>query len=128
MAGKDLLSRLADAGEEAISKLGDTPGSDKLLGLAHNMRERMEEMQKKLRGIDELEKRVAALERQLAEQKVGTTTRKRASTSSARKTSTAKSRAKPTSGATEASRSRAASTPRSGSGGSSDRTGGSSPG
>src|SRR5687768_18582215 len=68
MARKDLLARLADAGEEAISKLGDAPGSDKLLGFAHNMRERMDEMQKKVRGIDDLEKRVTELERRLAAQ------------------------------------------------------------
>jgi hypothetical protein len=127
MARKDLLTRLADAGEDAISRFGDAPGSDRLLGFAHTMRERMEEMQKKLRGIDELEKRVAALERQLAGQSGGTATRKRASTSGAKKTTAGKPRAKST-GTTGASRSGSGSTPRSRSGGSSGGTSGSSPG
>lgn len=65
MARKDLLTRLADAGEEAIGKLGDTPGADRLMGVANTMRDRMDELQKRVRGLDELEQRVAALERRL---------------------------------------------------------------
>ena len=63
MAGqpRDLLSMLADRGEEAISKLADTPGADRLLGVAQSLRERVDELQKRMRGIDQLEARVAAL-------------------------------------------------------------------
>jgi hypothetical protein len=69
MAGqpRDLLTMLTDRGEEAISKLADTPGADRLLGVAQTMRERLDEMQKKLRGIDALERRVAELERKVGE-------------------------------------------------------------
>jgi len=69
MAGqpRDLLTMLADRGEEAISKLADTPGADRLLGVAQSLRERLDEMQKKVRGIDQLEARVGALERRLDE-------------------------------------------------------------
>src|SRR5918992_4897567 len=66
MARKDLFTRLADAGEEAISRLSDAPGSDRLLGAVQSLRERMDEMQKRVRGIDELERRVAELERRPA--------------------------------------------------------------
>jgi hypothetical protein len=59
---KDLLTRLADAGEEAIQKLADAPGADRLLGAVQSLRERMDEVQKKVRGIDALEARVAELE------------------------------------------------------------------
>ena len=62
---RDLLSMLADRGEEAIQKLSDTPGADRLLGVAQSMRERLDELQKKVRGIDALERRVSNLERRL---------------------------------------------------------------
>lgn len=66
MAGRDLLNKLADAGEEAIGKLSEAPGADRLMGVLNNMRDRMDEMQRKLRGIDALETRVAELERRLS--------------------------------------------------------------
>jgi polyhydroxyalkanoate synthesis regulator phasin len=59
---KDLLTMLADRGEEAIQRLSDAPGADRLLGAAQALRDRMDEMQKRIRGIDALEKRVAELE------------------------------------------------------------------
>lgn len=67
MAGqpRDLLTMLADRGEEAIQKLSDTPGADRLLGVAQSMRERLDEIQKRVRGIDALEARVAELERKV---------------------------------------------------------------
>jgi hypothetical protein len=67
MAGqpRDLLSTLADRGEEAIQRLSDTPGADRLLGVAQSMRERLDEIQKRVRGIDALETRVAELERRV---------------------------------------------------------------
>jgi hypothetical protein len=69
MAGqpRDLLSMLADRGEEAIQKLSDTPGADRLLGVAQALRERADELQKRLRGIDALEARIAKLERRVDE-------------------------------------------------------------
>ena len=62
---KDLLTMLADRGEEAIQRLSDAPGADRLLGAAQALRDRMDEMQKRLRGIDALEKRVAELEKKV---------------------------------------------------------------
>jgi hypothetical protein len=59
---KDLLTRLADAGEDAINRLSDLPGGSRFADAAHTLRVRMDELQKKVRGIDELERRVAALE------------------------------------------------------------------
>jgi phage shock protein A len=64
---KDLLTRLADAGEDAINRLSDLPGGGRFVDAANAMRERMDELQKKVRGIDELERRVAALEAQVAQ-------------------------------------------------------------
>jgi hypothetical protein len=64
---KDLLTRLADRGEEAIQRLSDAPGADRLLGVAQSLRDRMDEMQRRVRGLDELERRVAELERRVDE-------------------------------------------------------------
>jgi hypothetical protein len=63
---KDILSRFQDLGSEALSKLADVPGGSKLVDMANETKTRLDDMQKKLRGLDELEKRVAMLEQQLA--------------------------------------------------------------
>lgn len=68
MANKDLLSRLADAGEDAVNRLGEAPGMDRVLGFANSTRDRLDELTKRVRGIDELEKRVAKLEAELKKQ------------------------------------------------------------
>ncbi|MFN2628878.1 MAG: hypothetical protein ABR569_09620 [Gaiellaceae bacterium] len=62
---KDLLSRLADAGEAAIRQLSDVPGADRFLGAANAMRDRVDELQKRVRGLEGLEQRVAELERKV---------------------------------------------------------------
>ena len=54
---KDVLSRLADRGEEALSKLADLPGGTKALKALNELRERVDELGKKVRGIDALEAR-----------------------------------------------------------------------
>jgi len=61
----DLVSKLTDAGEEAINRLHDAPGADRLLAVATNMRDRVDELTKKVRGIDAMEKRLRDLERQV---------------------------------------------------------------
>ena len=66
---KDLLSRLADAGEEAIQKLADMPGAQRAVEAAGGLRDRLDELQKRVRGIEELERRVAKLEQELAARK-----------------------------------------------------------
>ena len=63
---KDILSRVQDLGAEALHKLQDVPGGSRLVEAANETKARLDEMQKKLRGLDELEKRVAKLEQQLA--------------------------------------------------------------
>jgi hypothetical protein len=63
---KDLLTRLRDAGEDALQKVGDLPGGQKILQALNGMRDRIDELQKRMLRIDELEKRVAALEKKVA--------------------------------------------------------------
>lgn len=66
---KDLLGRLSDAGEDAISKVGEMPGASRITSAFSAMRDRMDELQRRLRGLEDVEKRLAALERKVEELK-----------------------------------------------------------
>ena len=92
---RTIVDRLADAGEEAIQRLGTAPGGERLVTVANAMRDRMDEMLKQMRAIATIQKRLSAIERRLdklegkgtrAPARRKTTTRKR-TTSSTRKTS-----------------------------------------
>jgi len=61
----DLLGRLADISEEAIQRLHDAPGADRVLGTLNTVRDRVDELQRRVRGLEELERRLAALERKV---------------------------------------------------------------
>jgi hypothetical protein len=82
----DLLGKLADFSEEAIQRLGDAPGADRLVGALNATRERVDELQKRVRGLEGLEKRLADLER-----KVDKLSSSSPSRSTAKKTTTTKS-------------------------------------
>ena len=62
---RNLVERLADAGEEAIQRIGTAPGADRLLGPLNSMRDRLDDVQKRLRGLEALERRLAAVERRV---------------------------------------------------------------
>ena len=106
---QDLLSRLADAGEAAIQRLSDAPGADQLLGAANALRDRLDELQRRVRGLEALEQRVAELERKVDRLSRGGAGAAARSTATRKKTATAgKTTSTKTAGAaTEASRSRA---------------------
>lgn len=87
---KDLLSRLADAGEEAIQRLAEMPGANRFVETANTLRARVDELQKKVRGLDELEQRVAKLEKQLASLSKPTKPKASSSGTAARKTAAKK--------------------------------------
>ena len=61
----DLLGKLADLSEDAIQRLSDAPGADRALGALNTLRDRMDELQKRVRGLEDLEKRLTALERKV---------------------------------------------------------------
>ena len=63
---KDLLTRLADAGEEALQKVAELPGANRVLDATNTLRARIDELQKRLRGLEGLEARVAKLEQRIA--------------------------------------------------------------
>jgi hypothetical protein len=81
---KDLLSRLSDVGEEALSRVAGSPTTSRVLDTVGGMRERLDEIQKKVRGLDALEKRVVKLEKRVDElskpKRSASATRSRATT------------------------------------------------
>jgi uncharacterized protein (DUF3084 family) len=61
----DLLGRLADLSEDAIQRLSDAPGADRVIGVLNQTRDRVDDLQRRVRGLEELEQRLAALERKV---------------------------------------------------------------
>ena len=61
-----IFTRLADAGEEAIQRVGEMPGVGKLAEPLITLRERVDELQRRVRGLDALERRLADVERRVA--------------------------------------------------------------
>lgn len=61
-----MIARLAERGEQTIARLADLPGGTKAVKAMSDLRARVDELGRKVRGIDELEKRVAKLEKDLA--------------------------------------------------------------
>jgi phage-related minor tail protein len=84
----DLLGRLADLSEDAIQRLGEVPGADRAVGAINALRERTDELQRRVRGLEALEQRIAALERKVDKLSKASGTSERAT---ARKTTTTKS-------------------------------------
>lgn len=75
---KDLMTRLADKGEEALHRLADLPGGQKATAAFNDLRARVDDLAKKVRGIDALEARVAKLEKDVAALKKAKTPARRA--------------------------------------------------
>ena len=75
---KDVIARLADRGEDVLQKLSELPGGGKALRAFNELRERVDDLAKRVRGLDELERRIAALEAHIGAQKP--TARARAAT------------------------------------------------
>jgi uncharacterized small protein (DUF1192 family) len=63
---RDVLGRLADRGEQTLARLADLPGGTKALKAANDLRARVDDLAKKVRGIDALEQRIAELEQEVA--------------------------------------------------------------
>lgn len=66
-ARQDIFARLADAGEEVISRVAGMPGAAKALEQAHTVIGRLDEIQRRLLGVEALERRVVELEARVAE-------------------------------------------------------------
>jgi hypothetical protein len=64
-ANKDFIARLADRGEQVVGRITDLPGAKAFLDGTASLTKRVDEVQKRLRSLDPLEKRVTKLERRL---------------------------------------------------------------
>jgi len=61
----DLLGKLAELSEEAMHRLQEAPGGDRVVGTITSLRDRVDELQRRVRGLDELESRLTALEKKV---------------------------------------------------------------
>ena len=64
---KDVITRLAESGEEALHKLAELPGGAKVLEAGNALRDRVDDLTRRMRSLDPLERRVTELERRLEE-------------------------------------------------------------
>jgi uncharacterized protein involved in exopolysaccharide biosynthesis len=62
---KDLLGRLADLSEEAVQRLAEAPGADRALQALKALGDKVDELQRRTRGFEELESRLSALEKKV---------------------------------------------------------------
>jgi uncharacterized protein involved in exopolysaccharide biosynthesis len=85
----DILGRLADLSEDALQRLAEAPGGDRILAALNATRDRVDELQRRVRGLEALEQRLAALERKV--DKLSKSSTGGSTTSGARKTTSTKS-------------------------------------
>jgi hypothetical protein len=62
---QDLLGWLGDLSEGAVQRLSEAPGADRALQALKGLGDKVDELQRQVRGISELEKRLAALEKRV---------------------------------------------------------------
>jgi len=62
---KDLLGRLADLSEEAVQRLSEAPGADRAFQALKALGDKVDELQRRTRGFEELERRLSALEKRM---------------------------------------------------------------
>jgi hypothetical protein len=62
----DVIGRLAGKGEQAVQRLADLPGGARALRAFNDLKTRVDDLSRRMRGIDALEQRVAKLEKDVA--------------------------------------------------------------
>lgn len=62
----DVIGRLAEKGEQAMQRLADLPGGTKAVQMFNDLRARVDDLSRRMRGVDQLEQRVTKLEKELA--------------------------------------------------------------
>ena len=66
-AQKDIIKRLSASGEDVVQRIADLPGGAKLLEAGNALRDRLDDVTRRLRALDGLDQRVAELEKRLDE-------------------------------------------------------------
>jgi hypothetical protein len=62
---QDLCGRLADMSHDAIQRLSEAPGADRALQALKWLGDKVDELQRRTRGFEEIEKRLSALEKKV---------------------------------------------------------------
>ena len=62
---QDLLGRFADLSEGALQRLSEAPGADRAVQAFKGLAEKVDELQRRTRGFEELEKRLTKLEKRV---------------------------------------------------------------
>lgn len=65
-ADDDVIARLAGKGEQAVQRLAELPGGARALRAFNDLKARVDDLSRKMRGVDALEKRIAKLEKDVA--------------------------------------------------------------
>jgi outer membrane murein-binding lipoprotein Lpp len=64
--GKSPLDRLASLGEDVLGKASQNPTAARMLQGAMQLRDRVDDLSKRVRGLEAMEKRLAQLEKRVA--------------------------------------------------------------
>lgn len=62
---KDLVAWLADVSEGAIQRISEAPGADRAFQVLKGLGEKVDELQRRTRGFEELERRLTTLEKRV---------------------------------------------------------------
>jgi len=87
---KSPLDRLTSLGEEVLGKASQNPTAHKLLQSAAQVKDRVDDLSKRVRGLEAMEKRINQLEKRLAKLE-GSAKRATSSSAAKRKSATKKS-------------------------------------
>ena len=82
---KNIVERLAGAGEEVLEKIASIAAAERMVGTLGTLKERVDELQKSVRTIDRLERRLSAIEWRLTKLEGKTSTKSRKASSGSRK-------------------------------------------
>jgi hypothetical protein len=61
------ISQLASLGEEVLGKASQNPTAARVIGSAMQLKDRVDDLSKRVRGLEAMEQRIAALEERLDE-------------------------------------------------------------
>ena len=63
---RDVIGRLAARGDETLQRLSELPGGARALKAFNDLKTRVDELGKRVRGVEELEERIGKLEKEVA--------------------------------------------------------------
>jgi hypothetical protein len=61
------ISQLASIGEEVLGKASQNPTAARVIGSAMQLKDRVDDLSKRVRGLEAMEQRIAALEERIDE-------------------------------------------------------------